>query len=160
MKEGQPELSFLRFDPFFMLEQIRSEFPELSGKYKIELVLKRHALLACVRQRKGEVLILVHSILNHEDTPREVIEVVLRHELLHLIIPPREVDGKHKSHPPEFWEAEDRVSPTRALAWNWLFGVLGLNLRRDQKREAVLVLRGWEKQMRHPRPGVNLDMGD
>lgn len=125
MKEGQPELNFLSFDPFLMLAKVQSEFSALRGTYHIELVVKSHATLASVRHRKGEVLILVHSILNHQDTPVEVIEFVLRHELLHLMIPPREVDGKCKSHPPEFWETENRVSPMKEPVWDWLFGVLG-----------------------------------
>jgi hypothetical protein len=48
-------------------------------------------------------------VLNHPQTPRSVVEFILCHEMLHLVLPPRDVSGHLKTHPPEFWEAENRV---------------------------------------------------
>jgi len=87
--------------------------------------------------------IRIHEILNRADTPHEVIEYILIHELLHTEIRPREIDGRLVMHPPEFWEAEARLYPQRQLVWAWFYFALSLWLRHDEKREAMIVKRGW-----------------
>ena len=84
--------------------------------------------------------------------PRRVIAFILCHELIHLLVPPRDVDGKRKSHPPEFWEAERKRSPDRGLAWGWVILVLGACLRSNRKKECTFVKRNWKCHMNGGRP--------
>ncbi len=99
----------------------------------------RPHLLRCLRARLPE-------------TPEELIEFVFRHELLHIEIPPREVDGHWTSHPPEFWDALRALAPEGALAWSWAITVLGRCLKRGKKRECTFVKSNWKSFMRWGRP--------
>jgi predicted metal-dependent hydrolase len=76
--------------------------------------------LACIATTKDGASIALHPILNHPDTPQEVVAFILRHELLHMLVPPRVVAGKLKMHPPEFWDEEKKMCPDRRLYWTWL----------------------------------------
>lgn len=100
-----PELSLLRFDVRNVLERVKSEFSALSAK-RVEVWIHCQPALACIAHEDGHACITLHSVLNHPQTSERVIAFILQHELLHLLIPPREVDGQWKSHPPEFWDAE------------------------------------------------------
>lgn len=77
------------------------------------------------------------------------------HELLHLIIPPRDVGGKRSAHPPEFWEAERTMSPDRSLAWTWIAVVLHSCLRRDNQRECMMVKPTWKRLTNLNRPTLD-----
>ena len=109
----------------------------------------RHSFRVIVAPEDGDRLsdlrgfIRIHEVLNRADTPREVIEFILIHELLHIEIRPREIDGKRVMHPPEFWEAEARLYPQRQLIWAWFYFALERWLRDDEKREGMMVRRGW-----------------
>lgn len=72
--------------------------------------------------------------------------------MLHIVVPPREIDGRTVHHPPEFWEAELRLYPVGVQIWDWLHFALFPLLKDDEKRERTLVLRGWHKDARHPFP--------
>ena len=98
--------------------------------------------------------IRIHEILNRRDTPREIIEFILVHEMLHIVIPSREIEGRTVHHPPEFWEAELRLFPARGLAWGWLYWALLPWLKSDEKRERTLVLRGWHRSARRLFPTI------
>jgi hypothetical protein len=106
--------------------------------------LSRTESLASIRFNDRTAEIRIHEILNRSDTPREVIEFILGHEVLHIKVPPREIDGRLVSHPPEFWEAEARMFPERSLVWAWLYAALWPRIKSDKKREATMVKRGWQ----------------
>jgi hypothetical protein len=101
--------------------------------------------LACVQLNLPKSTIYVHSILNHPSTPKIVIDLICKHELLHLRIPPRLVKGRLKQHPPEFSEAEASLTPERAEAWSWLSRARGSWLRPRPRLERIDVVRGWTK---------------
>ncbi len=149
--EGPPELCFLPFDPWLLLQRVQGDFPKLVSK-RIDLSLQSHPTLACIRDTGQSALILIHSVLNHPDTPEKLIEFIFRHELLHIEIPPREVDGHWTSHPPEFWDALRALAPEGALAGYWAITVLGRCLKTDKKRECIFVKSNWKSFMRRGRP--------
>ena len=104
---GYPELSFLGFDVLELLASIQSEMG-LCSVEPTTFSLQTIETLACIYRIPGNSggNIYFHSLFNRPDVPKPVIEHVLRHELLHLKIPARMIDGKRSHHPPEFWEAE------------------------------------------------------
>ncbi len=84
--------------------------------------------------------IWLHHALNDHATPDYVFAFVITHELLHVRIRPREVDGKWSAHPPEFWEEENRIAVAdRSRAWEWIYRQFGYALREDKEQECIWV---------------------
>lgn len=75
-------------------------------------------------------LIVVHPVLNHPQTPVEVLRFIFKHELTHIVRPGRTSHGKYEAHPPEFWKHEFAIAPERDAAWRWIND----NLRRCMRR--------------------------
>jgi hypothetical protein len=140
-KFGAPELPIFDFSLPALVQKVRVDFPELQSR-RITVWVRVQPPLACVHSDDDEIVIHLHSVLNHARTPELVIGFILQHELLHMIIPGREVEGRVTIHPPEFWDAE-RKFPNRIAALNWLFVSLGPCLRRDKKQQGVVVTRRW-----------------
>jgi hypothetical protein len=141
-----PELSFFSFDLHHLLGQLRERLPE-SSSHQIGVWIQSQPTLACIEVGSPLKAIVLHSVLNHRQTPEEVISFIIGHELVHLVIPPREVDGRLTAHPPEFWEAEGKLFPERDLAWSWVHLMLGLCLKEDKEAECIFVKRCWKKLM-------------
>lgn len=152
-KFGEPELPIFDFSLPTLLGKVRGDFPGLVSK-RVTVWLRIQPTLATVHLDGDEVVIDLHAVLNHAQTPEQVIGFILRHELLHMIIPTREVDGHVTSHPPEFWDVE-RNFPDRVPALNWFFVSLGSCLRRDKKLECIFVTRKWKKCMDAERLSLN-----
>lgn len=142
---SQPHLWFTPFSVRDILDQIRREhFPELTATIHVWPVNK--GTLACVTTGGASVNIYVHQLLNHSDTPAEVMSVVCKHELLHLRIPPLS-DGKRTvQHPPAFWEAEKVLSPERGVAWCWIWINLGQYLKKRPRLERIDVRPAWKEK--------------
>ncbi len=119
-------------------------FPNLQGFIPFYFV--RRGPLACICQWQEKPVIYVHEILNHTETPTEVISFIFKHELLHLVIQPRLINGAIKMHPPEFFEAEFLIAPERKNAWYWIWRYLGFYLKRIPKKEGVYVKSNWRKR--------------
>lgn len=83
--------------------------------------------------------IYLHAVLNHADVPEYVFEYILKHELIHLEVPPRQIAGRRVGHPPEFFERECRIAPERSEAWGWLLDVLGHRLRIRKSQDCMEV---------------------
>ena len=65
-----------------------------------------------------ERLIRVHPCLDAEWVPRYFVSYIVYHELLHHVIPPRKVGGRHILHPKEFLRREREYRQyERAIAW-------------------------------------------
>jgi hypothetical protein len=146
-----PELSLLNFQLNGLVAEVRRDFPKLASR-RIEVWLQTQSTLACIVDEGESACIRLHSVLNHPETPRRVIAFILCHELIHLLVLPRDVDGKCKSHPPKFWEAERERFPNRAVAWGWILMVLGSCLRIDRQKECTFVKRNWKCLMDRRRP--------
>lgn len=139
------------FDLADVLGRVRAGFPELSS-LKVTVWVQSQPTLASIGLEHNEAVIRLHAVLNHRDTPQEVIAFVLCHELLHRVIPPREIQGRVVTHPPEFWTAERERAPNRSLAWGWMYVVLRECLKKDEKQECMFVKANWKRLMnrRHP----------
>jgi hypothetical protein len=83
--------------------------------------------------------------MNHGGLPPWGINVKPWHEPLHLVVPPREIEGTTRIHPPKFWEAESVLWPDRSIAWGWLWDNLGDCLKRRPQQERIDVLSDWKK---------------
>jgi len=102
----QLEIPVLSFDVNSLLSEIRADlFPELTGD--IHWLFCEMEAPACVNvYDDGKApLIRFHSLLNHPETPELIMRSFFIHELLHLRVRPREIDGKQVTHPPEFNQA-------------------------------------------------------
>ncbi len=141
-------LSFAGADLTLLLEDVRTcLFPGLPGLPKWQFV--QATSLACIHHGPSVGMsIYLNVILNHSETPELVYRHIFIHELIHVMVPSRVIDGKTKDHPPEFWEAESRLSPDRDLAWDWLWHNLGCCLVHHKKSESVRVKRGWAQILR------------
>jgi hypothetical protein len=144
-------LPFVPFDLPVLLQQVVSRhFPDMEVTVSASFMLSslsRRESLASVRVRGRMAEIRIHEILNRDDTPLEVIEFILGHEVLHISVPRREIAGRVVSHPPEFWDAEARLFPNRSFVWAWLYAALWPRIQFDNKREATMVKRGWQNQV-------------
>lgn len=109
---GKPELPYFPYDVGETLAKacarVQPHFPEADFSGVGVWIVEQDTLARIFRDERA---IFLHGILNHPQTPEEVIEFILCHELLHLVIPSREVDGHMTSHPPEFQAMEARVYP-------------------------------------------------
>jgi hypothetical protein len=142
---GEPQLPMFNFSLPCLLNEVRGEFLELLSK-RVTVWLRIQPTLATVQLDDDEIVINLHAVLNHAQTPEQVIGFILRHEMLHMIIPPREVDGIVVSHPPEFWAVE-RDFPDRVPVWNWLTVSLGSCMRSNKKQQCTFITREWKTRM-------------
>lgn len=148
----EPLLHFTAFSIPDMFDTIRqSVFPEIRVPIGFCFTTCRHSL-GCILDNEDWATIFLHQILNRSQTPREVFGVILKHELLHLRIPPRAIDGKEKQHPPEFWDAEKAICPERDAAWHWIWENLMFYLHPKPKAERIEVLPGWRHLWCDKRP--------
>ena len=115
-------------------EVARTKFPDFEVLPAV-FFGKMKRIAFCERLPSGRETVLINSVLNSPSTPREVIEAIVIHEFLHFVIRPREVDGKLKAHPPEFFIREKEISPNISLAWGWFQIMFLSDLVRDEKNE-------------------------
>lgn len=159
--KGYPEISFLSFDVLGLLADVQEEMG-LSGIGPVTFSLQTMETLACIYCQPGRLGgdICFHSLFNLPDVPQPVIEHVLRHELLHLKIPPREIDGKLIIHPPEFREAEQALVPWRSASWGWMHLAFWEALKPDSANECVWIKKSWRKLQKHPYPSWEMILSD
>ncbi len=133
-----PELSWLGFSVDDLLAEVReTTFPRLKARPRWRFA--RTGPLACVEDDSDGADIWLHTLLNHPETPERVLRFILIHELLHLEVPSREVEGKWCSHPPEFWARERELCPDRRLMWLWIYMNFDDCLHRDKDAQGILV---------------------
>lgn len=149
-RPGPPELPVFGDQLDRSLARARARLPAVAPG-EVQVWIRRQPTLACVFRQSRPVAIHLHSVLNHHQTPPEVLEFILLHELIHLAVPLREVDGKLTSHPPEFWELERRIAPERPAAWYWIWGTLWEVIKEDKEAEAIMVKRTWKGLMARER---------
>lgn len=146
---SKPSLPFLGFSITELFAGIRAEwFPEIS--LPVHVFFVHRGPLACIVAEDARATIYIHQILNHSETPVEVMRHILKHELLHLRIRHREIDGKQTYHPPEFWEAERAISQERSAAWCWIWINLNDCIRLRRKEERIGVRSNWKSVWSNP----------
>jgi hypothetical protein len=109
-----------------MADALRQElFPTVS--ISPEVIFVNGSFLGCISYgiSKPGSLICLHEILNGSDVPERVFRHILTHELIHLVVAPRELDGKITTHPPEFWQLEHDLCPEGTWIWEWLIAHKG-----------------------------------
>jgi hypothetical protein len=140
----QPSLSFLSFSIAESLSDIRFErFPDI--RHEVHIAFVDDGPLACIVHDESQATIYIHQLVNRHETPHEVINTIIKHELLHLCILPSFVGGKEVQHSDDFWAAEADMSPERHLAWLWVYTNFAICVKRRPRLERVDVLPGWRK---------------
>lgn len=152
---SRPSLTFLAFSPSRLLAEIQADlFPDVRHRVRVDFVTE--GPLACIAHTDDEASIYIHQLLNHSDTPIEVIRLILKHELLHLRIGPTCNNGKTVFHPPEFWTAERDIAPEHDSAWAWIWVNFALCLKRQPKQERIQVRPRWKRTWSHPKADLAL----
>ena len=147
---AQPNLWFTPYSVPKRLRDIHSKFfPDIP--HEVEIYSVNRGPLACICESDSSATIYIHQVLNHGDTPIEVVDLFCKHELLHLRIPPVVKNTKRIQHPPEFWEEERRICPERNLAWDWIWHNHWACLKRRPRLEKVDVLPNWRKVWSMPK---------
>jgi len=155
----QPNLHFTRFSPLGLLNAVRREHFQGLG-HAVELYFVNRGPLACVMARPDRATIYIHQVLNHAETPIEVLSLVCKHELLHLEVPPVTVKGRTLDHPPEFWAREKAVTPERRAAWAWIWRNYARCLQLRRRLERIDVTSRWRRLWSLPRIDLRACMGD
>ena len=134
----QPDLARTPYRLMDIVKDVQSRhFPEITTLP--QCIFCRDKTLAFIRPKDSPIRIQISTLLNTPKTPRQVIEHIILHELLHLIVPSREIDGKMVSHPPEFFEREAVLSPESSVVWSWIFGSFGQALKPNVDHECIYV---------------------
>lgn len=158
---GYPEISFLSFDVLDLLARLKSDM-DLDAVGPVAFSLQTMETLACIRWEEGKQGgdIFFHSLFNRPDVPQPVVEHVLRHELLHLKIRPRMIDGKLVHHPPEFWEAEQALVPWMSASWGWMVLAFWEVIKTDIPNECTWVKKSWRNLQKYPYPSWQMILDD
>jgi len=146
LKRIIPEIQFVAYSIYELVNIVKDQFfSDINHKVSINFFYQRP--LACIQHNDESASIKMHSILNHKETPKEVILFVIKHELLHLAIPPRVIKKRLVKHPPEFFEREKFISPEYELIWRWLDYNFFHCLKVCNRKEQVLVTSEWKEIM-------------
>ncbi len=144
----EPYLPAIGYDPYQVLAEVVSFFSclEFDTLPRVDfLCQKTLANIVVMDNDISSVSINIHQVLNWHTLPRAVLVYIFHHELLHLIVPPREVDGKLKSHPPEFFKLERDSYLDAGILSRYLQESLFGMVRSDAKHEQINVLPQWKK---------------
>lgn len=141
----QPVPSALGYPLSGLVEEVRSAyFPQLEERYEVRIAAE--GPLAFMRPNfmgPRQHIIVFHPLLNHPQTPREVLTFIAKHELLHAIVPGQYIDGWWDAHPLMYWIEEHRIAPERFAVWHWLHKNLGRCFVHE--RDGLRVRRTWRR---------------
>ncbi len=136
----QTELSKLRFSADELLREVAAGCASCGGvKVVWSFALVETLAFIETEPQQSTVRITMHSILNSAQTPLEVIRGIFKHEVLHLEVRPREIDGKLVAHPPEFWERERELIPEMPQVWSWLMFNFMFAIKCDRENERTII---------------------
>jgi len=147
----QPILPYVNCDLRALLAEVHEQrTPEVCRRPGIFFV--EQGWLACiVESQETNPAIYLHGILDNLEVPQAVFRFILTHELIHLLVPSAEVNGKMTSHPPRFREREQRLCPELPTVWEWIWQHLWRTLVIDRKAEGLRVRRDWARVLGRPR---------
>ena len=142
------EFPTLSFSLREFADRIRRErFPTLPREIPIYFgKMKTIAFVSFANFEKPYVVI--NSVLNYPTVPKEIFDLIVTHEYLHLVVPGREIDGKMSLHPPEFFSRERELCSYTEQGWSWIYHTFGVDLVRDRAHEQTRIknLRQYLKQ--------------
>ena len=147
----QPFLPLVHFPVLANLQAIRRRlFAHIA--LPVDFYFVGRGTLACVCVYDSRAIIYAHQVLNHEEVPPVVMDTIFVHELLHLEILPRIVDGRRTQHPPEFRQREKELFPGRTEALEWIARNLWSCMRIRRRLEQIDVLPNWKELWRNRSP--------
>ena len=138
LKRSQMCLPMLSFDLWDLVSEVMQTcFPQSRPRIDISFCINN--TLACVLMNEKCNDVLIHAVLNDDQTPRQVIRHIIAHEMIHLLIPKEEIDGRVVYHTEAFWQKEKEIVPERSQSWAWIYMNFHGCIRRDEKKEATFV---------------------
>ncbi|MBI2765172.1 MAG: hypothetical protein HYX53_04580 [Chloroflexi bacterium] len=147
----QPVQSEVGFSLSELLHEVRAtHFPEIEGEIEVRISAERP--LAYVWPRFMGVdahLVVFHPVLNHPQTPVEVLRFLCKHELTHLVCSGSFIDGRFEAHDDAFWEHERKVGPEGFAVWRWIRANIGSSVHYRGGRLGVS--RRWRSLRERPR---------
>ena len=152
LKKIIPEIPFVPYSIYELVSSVKNQFFS-NINHNVSISFFEQKTLACIEYNSTSAIIKMHSILNHKGTPKEVILFIIKHELLHLLIPPREIKKRLVYHPPEFFEHGRSIFPEYSLIWNWLYFHFPFCLIVHKRKEQTIVTREWKDIMYDKRLG-------
>ncbi len=136
-----------------VVEEVRARwFPEIPGP--VPAFFATHEPLACAVTAHHELAypaVYYHQVLNHPETPVEVLRFIAKHELIHFVVPPRQRGRFLDPHPPEFWDREAAIAPEARLAWAWIWANLHSCLKARARLRSPKVTKAWHSLEFAPR---------
>jgi hypothetical protein len=149
----QPVESQTGFNFQTVVDEVRAVwFPEVRDEVEVRIVARGPlAFISRHLMGRDSHVIAFHPVLNRPGTPIELVRFIAKHELTHIIRPPRWDGDRYLEHPLEFWEHEFAVAPERYACWAWAHGHLSRCLR--DGRDGLSVVRTWRRRMAGVEPG-------
>ena len=126
-----------------VMEEVRSTFfPEIEQPVEVRIVANGPlAFISPHHMGRDRHMVAFHPILNHPDTPIEIVRLIAKHELAHTRVP----SGLHTS---EFWEIEFAIGPERYAVWHWINESLRGATRNGS---GFRVFKTWRRHFKGPR---------
>jgi len=162
----QPVEALTPFSFSALTEECRSAwFPEIEDQ--VEVRIGAHGPLAFIQPdamgRRRHVVVF-HPILNQPGVPEPVVRFIAKHELTHIVRPPRtrevaegsRIRTYYNPHPPEFWQHEVHVGPERFAVWSWIHRNFGRALRHQSS--GLVVLSSWRNRLPETFSGYTLHL--
>lgn len=119
-KNVQGEFFQFSFDIYELLERAKSIVPGINH-YDVSVWIIKRATLAFIKLSGVQPKIVLHPLLNHPDTPLEVVRFILVHELIHIVVPSIKKGDDIIIHSEDFWRMEKELVPERDLYWGWMY---------------------------------------
>ena len=150
LKRRQMYLPMLSFDLWDIVDEtMQTCFPQTRPCIAVSFCI--NDTLACILPNEKCSTLLIHVILNDEQTPRQVMSHIITHEMIHLLIPQEEIEGRVVHHTEAFQQKEKEIVPELSQSWSWIMTNFYGCIRRDKKKEATFVKANWRKFMRQER---------
>lgn len=127
-------------------------FPEITDEIEVRIAAAGPLAFICRHlMGRDSHVIAFHPVLNRPGTPIEVVRFIAKHELTHIVNPPRLVGEWWADHPPDFWQREFAAAPERFACWAWVRRYLSRCVRDGEG--GLSVARTWRRRMAGTEPG-------
>jgi hypothetical protein len=136
-------LPLLSFDLYALTDSISRKLLG-DGHRPISINFCKIEALACILPLNERSDIFLHLLLNDDQTPPQVFQHIVTHEIIHLLVPPEKIGRRLVHHSPAFWDREKELIPDRVQSWSWIYSNFSSCLHRDEKKEQTVVKKGWK----------------
>ncbi len=143
----QPVDSQTGFSFSGVLDEARAAwFPELEDEVEVRIgAFGPLAFVVNSLMGPRRHVVVFHPVLNRPGVPVEVVRLIAKHELTHIVRPPIRFPWGWETHHRDFWAHELAVGPERFAAWAWIHANLGRAIYSN--RRGLGVYSTWRKRL-------------